>query len=108
LGKFLEGLEKKKVGILFGHMKFIMDIWYISLLFGNLVAIGYIFPHFGTLRQDKSGNPVHLILCRRASHATDRVRALPPDQEVGEKHSASKQASLTLVTYCHYLIPTHN
>jgi hypothetical protein len=25
-----------------------MAIWYISLPFGNLVAIWYIFPHFGT------------------------------------------------------------
>jgi hypothetical protein len=25
--------------------------------FGNLVAISYIFPHFGLLCQDKSGNP---------------------------------------------------
>jgi hypothetical protein len=34
-----------------------MVIWYILRPFGNLVAIGYGFPRFGTLCQEKSGNP---------------------------------------------------
>jgi hypothetical protein len=40
----------KNVGI-------VLVIWYILWSIGNLVAIGYIFPHFGILCQEKSGNP---------------------------------------------------
>jgi hypothetical protein len=35
-----------------------MAIWYMLWPFGNLVAIWYIFPCFGTLNKEKSGNPV--------------------------------------------------
>jgi hypothetical protein len=31
--------------------------WYILWPFGNLAVIWYSFPHFGILRQEKSGNP---------------------------------------------------
>jgi hypothetical protein len=55
-GQILEGFGKERVGIFFGHIKNTMDIWYILLLFGNLVAIWYIF-RFGILCQEKSGNP---------------------------------------------------
>jgi hypothetical protein len=34
-----------------------MTIWYISVPFGNLAAIWYIFPRLGILSQEKSGNP---------------------------------------------------
>jgi hypothetical protein len=34
-----------------------MVIWYILWQFGYVVAIWYIFPHFGILCQEKSGNP---------------------------------------------------
>jgi uncharacterized membrane protein YuzA (DUF378 family) len=47
----------EKVGIFFGHSEYITAILYILWPFCNLVAIGYIFPHFGMLRQEKSGNP---------------------------------------------------
>jgi uncharacterized membrane protein YuzA (DUF378 family) len=56
-GLILEGLEMEKVGIFFGHSEYITAILYILWPFCNLVAIGYIFPHFGMLRQEKSGNP---------------------------------------------------
>jgi hypothetical protein len=36
---------------------FFMVIWYILWLFDNVVVIGYIFPRFGILCQEKSGNP---------------------------------------------------
>jgi hypothetical protein len=32
-------------------------IWHILWPFGNVVVIWYIFPRFGTVRQEKSGNP---------------------------------------------------
>jgi hypothetical protein len=31
--------------------------WYILWSFGNVVVIWYIFPRFGKLCQEKSGNP---------------------------------------------------
>jgi predicted outer membrane lipoprotein len=44
---------------------YFMAIWYIVWLFGiyvvwpfgNLVAVWYIFPHFGKLNKEKFGNP---------------------------------------------------
>jgi hypothetical protein len=46
----------EKVGILYGHLEYSTSIWYILLPFGNLAAIWYIFPCFGILCQEKSGN----------------------------------------------------
>jgi hypothetical protein len=34
-----------------------MDIWNILWPLGNIIVIWYIFPRFGILRQEKSGNP---------------------------------------------------
>jgi uncharacterized membrane protein YuzA (DUF378 family) len=45
------------VGFFYGHFSYFMAILYILLPFGNLAAIWYIFPHFGTMCQEKSGNP---------------------------------------------------
>jgi hypothetical protein len=39
---------------------YVMVIWNIVLTFGMYGPIWYIFPRFGTLYQDKSGNPVIL------------------------------------------------
>jgi hypothetical protein len=35
-----------------------MAIWYILWPFGNVVVIWYMFPRFGILCQEKSGNTV--------------------------------------------------
>jgi hypothetical protein len=56
LWKILEGLGIEKT-VSYGHLNYRMAFWYISLPFGNLVAIWYIFPRFGILCQEKSGNP---------------------------------------------------
>jgi cytochrome b subunit of formate dehydrogenase len=48
----------QKVGIFFGYFEYIMAIWHSFWLFGNLVAIWYLFPHLSILCQEKSGNPV--------------------------------------------------
>jgi hypothetical protein len=55
-------------------LEYITAIWYILLPFGlpilwpfgNLEAIWYVFPRFGILCQEKSGNPVcrHFIRLR--------------------------------------------
>jgi hypothetical protein len=47
---------------IFGHLVHFLVIWYIFghlvlWSFGILVAIWYLFPPFGILYQDKSGNP---------------------------------------------------
>jgi hypothetical protein len=47
----------EKVGTFFGHLEYIKVTLYIYWPFGNLVAIRYISPRFGTLCQEKSGNP---------------------------------------------------
>jgi hypothetical protein len=41
-----------------------MAIWYILGPFGNLVVIWYIFPRFGILYREKSGNPGAHCACR--------------------------------------------
>jgi hypothetical protein len=47
----------ENVGMLWGNLEYITAIWYILWPFGNLVVIWYISPRFGTLCQQKSGNP---------------------------------------------------
>jgi hypothetical protein len=53
----LEGLGLYNVGIFNGHSDYLTTIWYVSWPFctccGNLV----LFPRFGILYQEKSGNP---------------------------------------------------
>jgi hypothetical protein len=46
----------ENVGMFYGHLKYITAFWHISCLFGNFVVIWYIFPGFGTLCREKSGN----------------------------------------------------
>jgi hypothetical protein len=36
-----------KVGIVNGHLEYIPTIWYILSVFGNFMAISYVFSHFG-------------------------------------------------------------
>jgi hypothetical protein len=47
----------EKFGIISGHLEYFKTVWYILCPFGNLVVIWYIFPRFGILGQEKSGNP---------------------------------------------------
>jgi hypothetical protein len=57
-GYILEGLAMEDVCILsdiwsmYGHLIYFMDIWY-----RYSVVIWYIFPRFGLLFQEESGNP---------------------------------------------------
>jgi hypothetical protein len=50
LGKYWRALESKR-------LVYSVDIWYILWPFGDLEAIWYIFPRFGILCPEKSGNP---------------------------------------------------
>jgi hypothetical protein len=47
----------ENAGIFYGHLEYFTVICNISWPFGNTVVIWYIFPHFGILCQEKSGNP---------------------------------------------------
>jgi hypothetical protein len=58
LGKFLRALEWKiHTYIFLVILEYFKVIWYILRPFGNVVVIWYIFPRFGILCQEKSGNP---------------------------------------------------
>jgi hypothetical protein len=49
----------ENVGTFNGHLEYITAIGHILEPFCKLVVSRYIFPRFGTLYQEKSGNPVH-------------------------------------------------
>jgi hypothetical protein len=67
LGKFWRAIEWKT-------LVYFMAIWYILWLFGNVVVIWYLFPPFGILCQEKSGNP--------ALTAVSKDRGRSPDVEI--------------------------
>jgi hypothetical protein len=46
----------ENAGIFYGHLEYFTAIWHILWPFGNVVVIWYIFPRFGIVRQEKSGN----------------------------------------------------
>jgi hypothetical protein len=52
----LEGLKLGKVDRFYGHLEYNIVNVYILVPFGYLVAIWNIFPRFGILSQEKSGN----------------------------------------------------
>jgi hypothetical protein len=54
----------EKVSTFVVHLEYITAIWYILCLFGNLVALWNIFPRFGILCQEKSGNPAMYVQLR--------------------------------------------
>jgi hypothetical protein len=47
----------ENAGIFYGHLEYITVIWYILWPFLYFVVIWYIFPRFGILCQENSGNP---------------------------------------------------
>jgi hypothetical protein len=56
--EFWRAFEWKRLAYIFyGHLEYITAIWYIPWPFGNFVAMWYLFPRFGVLCQEKSGNP---------------------------------------------------
>jgi hypothetical protein len=54
-GKILEGIAKECVSIFYEYLVYYIANWYI--LWTCFVVIWYIFPHFGIMCQEKSGNP---------------------------------------------------
>jgi hypothetical protein len=52
----LEDLGMENVVKKCGRLEYLITIGYILLAFGNFVVNWHIFPRFGILRQEKSGN----------------------------------------------------
>jgi hypothetical protein len=46
----------EKFALFYSHLEYITTIWYIIWSIENLMSIWYIFPCFGILCQEKSGN----------------------------------------------------
>jgi hypothetical protein len=58
LGQTLEGLAMVDVGIFYRHLVYFTGIWYRYLWSFGLFCWNFVyFPRFGTLHQEKSGNP---------------------------------------------------
>jgi hypothetical protein len=57
-----EGIELEMIGIFYCYLEYRYYEHLVYLFYGHwaiyVVAIWYIFPHFGLLCQEKSGNPV--------------------------------------------------
>jgi hypothetical protein len=54
----LECLALEVVIIVYGHLDYFMDIWYILWPFGIFYGhFGIFYGHFGMLFQEKLGNP---------------------------------------------------
>jgi hypothetical protein len=47
----------EKIGIFYGHVEYIMAIWFILWPAGKLGNFWYISLRLGTLNKEKSGNP---------------------------------------------------
>jgi hypothetical protein len=47
----------ENAGIVYSHLEYFTVIWLILWPFGNVVVFWYIFPRFGILCQEISGNP---------------------------------------------------
>jgi hypothetical protein len=47
----------ENVNIFYGHLEYFAEIWEVLWPFGKFVLIWYIFPVFGIVYQEKSGNP---------------------------------------------------
>jgi hypothetical protein len=60
----------ENVGTFYYHLEYITAIWYILGPLSNLEVSGYIFPRFGILYQEKSGNPDVHGKIRRSLRAT--------------------------------------
>jgi hypothetical protein len=65
-GKICEGLATEDFGTVYGHLVYFTSSWSILLPLGifcghltYVMVIWNIFPVFGTLYQEKSGNPVN-------------------------------------------------
>jgi hypothetical protein len=57
VGSILEGLAIEDAGVFYGLLVNFPAIWYILGHFCKFMVIWFIFPRFGILYHEKSGNP---------------------------------------------------
>jgi hypothetical protein len=62
-GVFWKALEWKFLVYFMANCCILWAFVYILWPFGNFVIFGYIFPRFGMLYQEESGNPDHWLRC---------------------------------------------
>jgi hypothetical protein len=53
----------ENVGTFYAPLEYVIDNVYILWYLSNCVVIWYIFPRFGKLSQEKSGNPGRACSC---------------------------------------------
>jgi hypothetical protein len=63
----------ENAGIFYGHLEYYTVIGYILWPFGNVVVIRHIFPRFGLLCEEKSGNPVRMDLVMACAPAKSKT-----------------------------------
>jgi hypothetical protein len=76
-GYISESLGMKKVGILYGHLEYIVAILHIKRI-GHLWSFGTLFPRFGILYQEKYGNPAWFSV-----FSSVKLTAFSRNEEVG-------------------------
>jgi hypothetical protein len=52
LGQFLRALSLENVGIFYGHLEYLSDIWKFNDHLVRFVLIWYIYPNFGIMYQE--------------------------------------------------------
>jgi hypothetical protein len=72
----LEGHRIEKVGKFCGHLEYFTVILCILWPLGNVVVIWYIFPRFGILCQEKSGNTALAARPSKPSKSHERERKM--------------------------------
>jgi hypothetical protein len=60
----LKDLALEEVGIFCGHLVNVPAFWYMLWSFATFVVVWFIFPHFGMLYREKSGNPASRTVTR--------------------------------------------
>jgi hypothetical protein len=78
-------------GIFYGHLEILRSFGFILWPFGNVAEIWYIFPRFGILCQEKSGNP---------DPAGAPVKILSISKKVFIPFEVGKLVQLHLIQFC--------
>jgi hypothetical protein len=69
----------ENLGIFYDHLVYFRPL---EIVYGHLVyivVIWYIFPRFGNLDKEKSGNPARFSILRNASIGKSRMNFLGPE-----------------------------
>jgi hypothetical protein len=88
----------ENVGLFYGLLEYFTDVRNILCPFSNVVFIWYIFPRFGILCQEKSGNPADV-----SEQSTGTLLFLQ-----GLRTKISMEFNLLLVSLENTLSPPHS